>query len=192
MAYKILVIYGSVRDDRQGIKAARFLEAKCKERGFEATLIDPKEYDLPLLNKMYKEYSNKDIPEILRKLGELVKEADGYVIVTAEYNHSIPAPLKNLLDHFLEEYTFKPSAIACYSAGGFGGVRAGVALRPILAEMGMPTISSMYAIPKVQDAFKDDGTPIDSSQHSRADRFLSEFEWYVEALKNQRKKGTPF
>ena len=74
-----------------------------------------------------------------------------YVIVSGSYNHSIPPPLSNLLDHFLEEYFFKPSAIMCYSAGAFGGVRAAMQLRAMLAEMGMSSIPSLLPFPKAQE-----------------------------------------
>src|SRR3546814_18651840 len=75
-----------------------------------------------------------------RVLATLYRRADGFLIVSAEYNHGIPPALKNLLDHFLEEYFWRPSAIACYSAGQFGGVRAAMQLRSTLAELGMPSI----------------------------------------------------
>ena len=87
----------------------------------------------------------------------LYRAVDGFVIVSGEYNHGIPPALKNLLDHFLEEYFFRPSAIVCYSAGSFGGVRAAMQLRMTLAELGMPSIPSLFPVPKVQDAFDDDG-----------------------------------
>ncbi len=54
MSLKIVIFYGSVRSERQGIKAARFIVKKCQERKHEVTLIDPVEYPLPLLDKMYK------------------------------------------------------------------------------------------------------------------------------------------
>ena len=77
------------------------------------------------------------------------------MIVSGEYNHSIPPALTNLLDHFLEECFWRPSAIACYSAGAFGGVRAAMQLRATLAELGMPSIPSIHPMPKVQDQFDD-------------------------------------
>lgn len=76
------------------------------------------------------------------------------MIVSGEGNHTVSPALANLLDHFLEEYFYKPSAIVCYSAGSFGGVRAAVALRAMLAELGMSSIPSVFPVPKVQDAFR--------------------------------------
>ena len=121
----LLVIYGSVRTGRQGIKAARFIVERVHGRGAtSATLVDPAEERLPLLDRMYKEYAPGQAPEGLERLAGRIRAADAFIIVSGEYNHSIPPALSNLLDHFLEEYFWRPSAIVCYSAGPFGGVRA--------------------------------------------------------------------
>lgn len=192
MSLNIAVFYGSVRHHRKGIRAARFIEDKCITRGHQTTLIDPLDYELPLLDKMYKEFEKGEAPEVLQKLAGIIIEADGYIVVSAEYNHSIPPALSNLLDHFLEEYFFKPSAILCYSAGSFGGVRAAMQLRSMLAEMGMSSIPSILPVPKIGSAFEEDGTPNDNAYHRRADRFLNEFEWYAEALKAKREEGKPY
>lgn len=192
MSLKIAVIYGSVRHHRKGIRAARFMVNLCRERGFETTLIDPAQYNLPLLDKMYKEYEKSDVPKKLAELASILIEADAYLIVSAEYNHSIPPALSNLLDHFLEEYFFKPSGIVCYSRGSFGGVRAAMQLRAMLAEMGMSSIPSILPVPKIAKAFDEQGNPNDETYHKRAKRFLDELEWYAEALKAKREVGTPY
>ena len=121
---------------------------------------------MPLLDRMYKEYEKGTAPQILESLATLYRTADAFVVVTGEYNHSIPPALSNLLDHFLEEYFFRPSAIVCYSSGAFGGVRAAMQLRAMLCELGMPSISSLFPIPSIQTAFDDDGTPRDASASS--------------------------
>jgi NAD(P)H-dependent FMN reductase len=154
MSLLVPVILGTVRSERQGIKAARFIMAKLRERGHEPVLVDPLELDLPLLDKMYKEYPRGEAPEKLERLADLYRRADGFMIVSAEYNHSIPSALKNTLDHFLEEYFYRPSSIVCYSAGRFGGVRAAVALRPMLCEMGMSSLPSILAIPSIGKALE--------------------------------------
>jgi NAD(P)H-dependent FMN reductase len=188
----LLVIYGSVRRDRQGIKAARFILGQCSARGHRATLVDPAEERLPLLDRMYKEYAPGEAPEGLERLAGRIKAADAFIIVSGEYNHSIPPALSNLLDHFLEEYFWRPSAIVCYSAGAFGGVRAAVQLRAMLCELGTPSIPSLLPVPRVQDAFDDDGRPRDEAYHRRAARFLDELEWYANALKAGRQAGVPY
>ena len=189
---KFVVIAGSVRSDRQGIKAARFVERRLAGRGHEVTLVDPLELGLPLLDRMYKEHPKGQAPEPLERLAGLYRAADGFAIVSGEYNHSIPPALSNLLDHFLEEYFFRPSAIICYSAGQFGGVRAAMQLRALLGELGMPSISSILPIPTIGRALNDAGDPSDPRMEQRFDRFASEFEWYAEALRMARLKGVPY
>jgi NAD(P)H-dependent FMN reductase len=188
MVLEIVAFYGSVRSARQGIKAARFIARECRERGHRVTLVDPLEWRLPLLDRMYKEYAPGEAPETLERLARLVRAADAYLVVSGEYNHSVPPALANLLDHFLEEYFWKPSAIVCYSAGAFGGVRASIALRSMLAEMGTSSIPSVLPIPRVQEAFEDDGTPRDPVWRTRAERFLGELEWYAGALREARRR----
>lgn len=187
---KIAVLVGSVRQDRQGIKVARWMEKKLQERNHTVFFIDPMELDLPLLDRMYKEMQNPS--DKLKDLRSKIKNAEGYMPVTPEYNHSTSAAMKNTLDYFLEEYFFKPSAIVSYSQGGFGGVNAAQHLRQIFSELGAPSIPSSFSIPKVHDAFDENGD-LDARYDKRMAKFLNEFEWYVEALGNQReKKGVPY
>ena len=187
---KIALFVGSVRRDRQGIKVARWIEERLKNRNHIVFFIDPLELKLPLLDRMYKEMVNPW--EKLRDLRNKVKGAEGYLSVTPEYNHSTSVAMKNTLDYFLEEYYFKPSAIVSYSAGGFGGVNAVQHLRLIFAELGAPSISSPFPISRVQDVFDEHGKLMDERYDERVIRFLDEFEWYIEAFKNQRAKDTPY
>lgn len=152
---QITLFVGSVRRDRQGIKVARWIEEKLTARGHTVYFIDPLELNLPLLDRMYKEMENP--PSVLSDLQNKIKNAEGYLAVTPEYNHSTSAAMKNTLDYFLEEYFFKPSAIVSYSAGGFGGVNAAQHLPLIFAELGAPSISSSFAISRVREAFDDTG-----------------------------------
>lgn len=186
MSLNTAVIYGSARQNRQGIKAARFIVQKLADRDHSVTLIDSQEYQLPLLDKMYKEFSAETAPPKMTAVSKILDAADGFVIVSAEYNHSIPAALKNLLDHFQGEYLYKPSAIVTYSAGPFGGVRALVNLRAILAELGTPSIPSAFAVSQVHKAFDDDGNPVETSYDRRVVKFLDEYEWYADALRHRR------
>ncbi len=184
------VIYGSARRDRQGIKAARFIVRKLEERGHDVTLIDSQEYDLPFLDWMYKEYAPGQAPVAMQAIADILDAADAFVIVSAEYNHSIPAALKNLLDHFQSEYLYKPSGIVTYSAGPFGGVRALVNLRGILAELGTPSIPSAFPISQIHNAFDTDGNSLDTPYDERVVKFLDEFEWYANALRQARDQGS--
>ena len=99
---------------------------------------------------------------------------------------------RNVAALVVEEYFFRPSAIVCYSAGAFGGVRAAMQLRMTLGELGMPSIPSIFPIPYVQDAFDDGGRAKQPIFAKRIGRFLDEFEWYTEALRRARERGTPY
>jgi NAD(P)H-dependent FMN reductase len=186
-----VIICGSVRIGRQGIKVARFIDSQIRSRGYTTALIDPMIYRLPLLDRMYKEYTG-DAPAALNELADFYRKADGFVIVSGEYNHGIPPALKNLLDHFLEEYFWRPSAIVCNSAGGFGGVRAAMQLRMTLGELGMPSIPSILPFARVGSAFSEESVPQDPATALATARFLKELEWYARAPQAERGKGTPY
>ena len=183
------VIYGSARRDRQGIKAARFFVRQLQQRNYDVSLVDSQKYELPTLDWMYKEYAQGEAPEAMHKIAEILNAADGFIIISAEYNHSVPAALKNLLDHFQSEYLYKPSGIVTYSAGPFGGVRALINLRAILAELGTPSIPSAFPISQIHKAFDADGNPLDTLYEKRVVKFLDEFEWYASALRQARNQG---
>ena len=193
MPLNIVVLFGSVRRNRQGIRAARFVVRRLRDRGHDVTLVDALELQLPLLDRMYKEYPKGEAPEGLERLAATYRQADAFVVVSGEYNHGLQPALKNLLDHFLEEYFFRPSAIVSYSAGSFAGVRSAVHLQAVLCELGMPSISSTFPVPRVGSAFDEDGNVATPGADRRFDRFAAELEWYAEALKRQREeKGTPY
>jgi NAD(P)H-dependent FMN reductase len=92
---------------------ARWIEKKLQGRNHIVFFIDPVKFELPLLDRMYKEMS--DPPEKIRDLRNMISDAEGYIPVTPESNHCTSSAMKNTLDYFLEEYNFKPSAIVSYS-----------------------------------------------------------------------------
>lgn len=188
----IPVLLGSVRRDRQGIRAARLMVDTLTARGHTPELVDPMELQLPLLDRMYKEHPKGEAPPALERLATLYRAADGFMIVSGEYNNGIPPALKNLLDYFLEEYFWRPSGIVCYSAGQFGGVRAAMQLRMTLAELGMPSIPSLFPIPRIHQALDESGHPTDDHVARPLARFVDEFEWYARALRRERAAGTPY
>jgi NAD(P)H-dependent FMN reductase len=188
----IAILFGSYRRDRLGIRAARYLEWKLAERGHVVHLVDARDVGLPVLDRMYKEYPKGTAPPEMERLAAMFRAADAFVLVSGEYNHSLQPGLTNLLDHFLEEYFWRPSAIVSYSEGRFGGARAAVQLREMVAELGMPSISSTLPMPRAQELLDENGRPLDQKWDRRFGRFAAELEWYAEALKAQREKGTPY
>ena len=179
----VLVVFGSVRRERKGLRVAEALMAEIASRGHAAELADPVEIVLPLLDRMYKEYPGGEAPEPMERMAAMIRRADAVIVVSAEYNHAPPAALKNMLDHFLEEWFGRPCGICTYSAGPFGGVRAAMGLRMILAELGMPTMPTLLPVPRVgaEDAL--------GERFSKGmARFLDEVVWWAEAARDRRLK----
>src|SRR5690349_6219665 len=194
MSNRILVLYGSYRSDRMGIRLAQFVIDRLRRRGEDVELIDAKAIGLPMLDRMYKEHPKGQAPDALEKLATQIREADGFVFVTGEYNWGIQPGLKNLTDHFLEEWFWRPAAIASYSAGRFAGARSATAWHGILSEMGMVVISSSLAVGPIAQTLAGEGEPIGEGGQAltRAfPRFADDFLWWIEAAKMQRQRKAP-
>jgi NAD(P)H-dependent FMN reductase len=194
MSNRILIFYGSYRSDRMGIRLAEFLVGRLRGRGETVELIDAKAVNLPMLDRMYKEYPRGEAPEQLQKLASKIRDADGFVFITGEYNWGVQPGLKNLTDHFLEEWFWRPAAIASYSAGRLSGARAATAWHGTLSEMGMVIISSTIAVGPIAQTLTVDGVPTGEGGKAleRAfSRFADDLMWWVEAAKMQRQRKSP-
>lgn len=194
MGDRILVFYGSYRRDRQGIKLAEHLVSAFGARGAQAELIDAKAVDLPMLDRMYKEHPPGEAPAALEALAAKIRSADAFVFVAGEYNWSVQPGLKNLTDHFLEEWFWRPAAVASYSAGRFAGVRSGLAWRGVLSEMGMVVISSSLAVGGIASAFDAQGRPTGeggAALERAFPRFADDLAWWTEAAREQRGRRSP-
>jgi NAD(P)H-dependent FMN reductase len=194
MTNRILVLYGSYRSDRMGIRLADFVVAGLRARGDDVTLIDAKAVGLPMLDRMYKEYPKGAAPAALETLAGQIRDADGFVFITGEYNWGLQPGLKNLTDHFLEEWFWRPAAIASYSAGRFAGARAALAWHGMLSEMGMVVTSSTIAVGSISRALSESGEPVGEGgkQLVRAfPRFADDLTWWIEAAKAQRARKKP-
>jgi NAD(P)H-dependent FMN reductase len=185
---RVAVIYGSVRQARVGIRAARFVAAQCEAKGFVTALVDPLEYPLPLLDKRYSEYAKETAPPVLEKLAGVLREADAYILVTGEYNYGPPPALKNIIDHFTEEHSGKVVGIVSYSNGDFGGVRAAELWRIMLHNLNMVATPHTMPIPRIQEVFSEDGTLKEPKYLERIAKFLDELEWWTDAAKAKREK----
>lgn len=194
MSNRILVFYGSYRSDRTGIRLARYVVERLRARGDDVELIDAKEMDLPILDRMYKEYPTGQAPEVLETLAGKIRRADGFVFVVGEYNWGVQPGLKNLTDHFLEEWFWRPAAIVSYSAGRLAGARAATAWHGILSEMGMVVVSSTLAVGAIgqtlspaAEALGEDGQTLERA----FPRFADDLAWWVDAGKAQRQRRAP-
>src|SRR6266550_1057653 len=170
---------GSYRSDRMGIRLAQFVVEGLRKRGDEVELIDARAVGLPMLDRMYKEHRKGEVPAALEKLAGQIRDADGFVFITGEYNWGIQPGLKNLTDHFLEEWFWRPAATAGHGT---------------LSEMGMVVISSTIAVGPIAQTLSEQGEPTGEGGKAleRAfPRFADDLAWWVEAAKAQRARKPP-
>ncbi len=195
-----LVFLGSSRDStpprpaRLGERVAQALTAQLETAGVAAKLVDALDYDLPVPFKPHFAYARGQAPEGLDELAGQIESADGYVMVSPEYNHSMSPALAHLLNHFGSSlFSYKPSAIATYSAGQWGGARAAVALRTFLSELGCLPVSAMIHVPKAQEVFDAEGRYLDDVDGEDwagyFNRTLMQLAWWAEAARRQRELG---
>jgi len=190
MGNRILVFYGSYRSDRMGIRLAVFVVDRLRRRGEDVELIDAKAVNLPMLDRMYKEYPKGHAPEALEQLARKIRGADGFVFVTGEYNWGVQPGLKNLL----EEWFWRPAAIVSYSGGRLSGARAATAWHGTLSEMGMVVVSSTIAVGPIRQTLSAESEPVGDGGEAleRAfPRLVDDLMWWVEAAKTQRQRKAP-
>lgn len=161
-----------------------------------AEIIDPLALNLSDPFKPHFAYAKADAPEDLAKLADKIAHADGYVMVSPEYNHSMSPALSHLLNHFgASLFAFKPSAIVTYSMGQWGGVRAAVAMRAFLSELGCLPVSAMIHIPKAQEALNEDGQFAQNQDQKRWEsyfgRTLGQLMWWAEAASSHKQHVDP-
>lgn len=194
MADRILLFYGSYRSDRLGIRLADFLLRELALRGADVELIDARAIGLPMLDRMYKEYPKGEAPAVLETLAGKIRAADAFIFITGEYNWGMQPGLKNLTDHFLEEWFWRPAAIASYSAGRLGGARACLAWHGTLSEMGMVVISSTLTVGPIAATLDAEGQPTGAAGEALAHafpRFADDLAWWTEAARTQRARKDP-
>lgn len=190
----LLVFYGSYRSDRMGIRLADYAVRALAGRGHAARLIDARAVDLPMLDRMYKEYAPGTAPPEMAELAAAIAAADGFVFVVGEYNWGVQPGLKNLTDHFLEEWFWRPAAILSYSAGRLGGARAGLVWHGTLSEMGMAVIPSTIAVGQIGAALDPSGQPTGdggAALDRGFPRLAADLEWWAEAARAQRAARRP-
>ncbi|MCR9548469.1 NADPH-dependent FMN reductase [Vibrio antiquarius] len=199
-----LIFLGSVRDStpprpaRLGMRVSRACETLFKNQYSQhiVEIIDPLNYDFDDVFKPEFAYHRAKVPAHLRELADKIKSADGYVMVSPEYNHSMSPALANMLNHFGSSlFSYKPSAIVTYSAGQWGGVRAAVSMRTFLSELGCLPVSAMIHIPKAQEVFDEQGVVADELQQTQWDSYMNrtihQLIWWAEGASQQRERLDP-
>lgn len=183
----IIILSSSVRVGRNSDRVALYFKKYMEENKLAyAEIVDLNAYQFPIFNERLKFQSNPT-PQTL-EFADKIKSADGILIVTPEYNGGYPAALKNVVDLLYDEWHRKPTAIATVSNGGFGGTQVITSLQFSLWKMKAWTVPAMFPVPKVQDAFDEQGNATDKAgTDKRADAFIKELLWCIEAT--DRMKG---
>ena len=177
--FYIPVLVGTTRTQRQSIMAARFVEKVGNQiEGIKTELIDPQNFNFP---------GDGNDPEGKDPhYSALTEKADGFFIVTPEYNHSFPGSLKRMLDSELQNYIHKPVAFAGVSSGQWGGVRAIEALVLTVREMGMVATFTDMHFPNITEQFDAEGNPINDQATSYVQKSWDELIWMTRSLKYGR------
>ncbi|CAM4176263.1 NAD(P)H-dependent oxidoreductase [Vreelandella rituensis] len=195
-----LIFLGTARDStppspaRLGQRVARACTDLLSLEEHSVELIDPLDIELGQVFKPHFAYGRASVPEALDTLAQKIEAADGYVMVSPEYNHSMSPALSHLLNHFgSSRFSFKPSAIVTYSAGQWGGARAAVAMRTFLSELGCLPVSAMIHVPKAQEVLDEEGQFFkDEDRWSNYfGRTLNQLIWWAEATSRHRQTQDP-
>ena len=193
----ILVFLGSVRTStpprpaRLGERVARACTARLTGMGLQASLIDPLDIPRETTFKPHFAYAEGRAPQALEDLAARITAADGYVMVSPEYNHSLSPALADLLNHFGSSlFSYKPSVIATYSAGQWGGTRAAMTMRGFLSELGCLPVSAMIHVPHAQEVWDAEGAYLDGVDADRwqgyLDRSFQQLAWWAQAARDKR------
>jgi len=175
----IPVLAGTTREQRKSIYAARLVaEVGNTFEGIETEVIDPKDFNFPGDGN---DPEGKDV-----RYTAITDRADGFFIVSPEYNHGYPGSLKRMLDSELENYIHKPVAFGGVSKSQWGGVRGIEALVPTVREMGMIATFSDMQFPKVQELFDDKGMLLNEHYRDYVKAAWTELIWMTKVMKYGR------
>jgi NAD(P)H-dependent FMN reductase len=186
---KVQIILGSIREGRASERVAKWVAKEAeKQEGFEVEVVDLKDYTLPLFDEPASPQYNPDRkPEgAVKKWLDKLSEADAYVIVSPEYNRSIPGPLKNALDYVAFEVAKKPVALVTH--GSVGGAYALANYRVALPQLGAITVPDATMITGAAGVIEENGAldpEVEANPYGPAGalaKTLASLKWLGEAL----------
>ncbi|MEN9928345.1 MAG: hypothetical protein RLZZ231_266 [Bacteroidota bacterium] len=181
--YQISIISSSIRAGKKSDTVAVYLENYIRKNKLaNVEILDLKKFDFPLFDELLKNQKNPSLSALEFK--NKIIASDGIIIVTPEYNGSIPASLKNVIDLLHEEWMNKTIAFSTVSAGNLGGLEALTHLEFIFKKMGAIVDPANFSVSKIQENFDDFGTPLDPHKTDElAKIFLDEFFRYIKTNK---------
>jgi NAD(P)H-dependent FMN reductase len=194
--HKLKIIIGSTRPGRAADRVIPWIIPAARAHGgFEAEVIDLRDWELPMFGETFATVGDPRNPVFstpaVKRWNDKIAEGDAYLFITPEYNHSVPAVLKNAIDSVFATFAFraKPAACVAYSGGIGGGVRAVEHLAHIAIEAEMVPLRNSVVIPYVGDAFDPGGQPRDPRTSAAAKILLDDLAWWAAAMKQARAQG---
>jgi len=175
------IILGTAREGRQSEKVANFVLEQVKETALETEMIDVRDYRIAATDK------TKKIPAA-QSWEEKAARADGFIIVTPEYNHGFSGELKMLLDMLYEEYFNKPVAFCGVSSGPVGGARGIQLLRLVCISLGMYPILETVYFPMVQNLFDENNQIKDEAYKKKVQGLIKGITEHAQVLKAGREQ----
>lgn len=187
-ALQLAVVVGSIREGRFGPVVANWFAGQAADRDdLTVDLIDLADVMLPVTLPAFGGRPTAEAVNALATVTPRLDQADAFVIVTPEYNHSFPASLKNLIDWHNTQWHAKPVGFVSYG-GLSGGLRAVEHLRQVFAELHTVTIRDTVSFPKAWERFDAQGRPIDPDGcNAAAKTMLDQLTWWAHALRDAKK-----
>ncbi len=193
---KVLVIVGSTRPARAADLVVPWVTERARaHEDFDVELADLRDWPLPIFTEHSGTIGDISDPTysepIVRAWNKTVKQADAFIVVTPEYNHGIPAVLKNAIDTVWLSFGFrnKPVAAVGYSGSIGAGIRAIEHLAHVFIEAEAVPLRNTVVIPFVRTAFGDNGEPVDPEPGIRLQVMLDDLAWWSSALEKARAAG---
>jgi NAD(P)H-dependent FMN reductase len=194
---KLKIIIGSTRPGRAAdLVAPWIVDTATGHPAFEVEVLDLRDWPLPIFAETYATLGDPRNPTysdpIVKRWNERIADGDAFVFITPEYNHSVPAVLKNAVDNVFASFAFrnKAAAFVGYSGGIAAGARAVEHLAHITIEAEMVPLRNTVLIPQVGSAFDDDGHPRNPVAATAARTMLDDLAWWAAALQRARAEGT--
>lgn len=184
---KIAIISPSVRKGRLSHRAALYLQNYIQENGLAfSEILDLDRYRFPLFDERLR-HQKSPSPEML-DFAEKVRNSDGVIIISPEYNGGYPASLKNAIDLLYDEWQRKPVGLVSVSDGIFGGTQAVTSLQFVLWKIGVWLVPISFRIPYINKALDENGVPADKETIDHRARMLTdELLWCIKARKELTK-----
>ncbi len=193
---KVLIVVGSTRPARAADLVVPWVAARARAyQGFDTEVADLRDWPLPIFAEhpgTLGDISDPTYSEpVVRAWNKKVKQADAFIVVTPEYNHSIPAVLKNAIDTVWLSFGFrnKPVAAVGYSGSVGAGIRAIEHLAQVLIEAEAVPLRNTVVIPFVRAAFGADGEPVNPETDIRLQVMLEDLAWWSAVLEKARAAG---